>query len=382
MYYVLKVVTTSPADMAHLLMVYAPWGILVGFLLARARLALARRTPPTTVPPAASPPADPPTSAAESPPLQETTAPDPPDEPEPKKTEGDAAGAPADPPLPPPASPPPAKAAAVTEQPKPASSPKPDTPSKPVADTSREPSQVTSPTDTSPPPELKAFTDALRDIKAYIDDKSKIMMEVKNLMDGKSTQEIPPASTTDVGAALDAALKPLSETLSTIDSTTAGSSRDLSNHVWECGGRHQATDGTLSAIHNMVRDLQNRVGTTQRKLDDWVKSWSDSTGTMDDPPGVTKCLCQLREVQDELSRSNQGTEALTQKVDSVTESIGSLSTRVQSMQTLLDKMAAARPKPKLRHPPFPHLTSLQPRPPGPHRTSPLAVGMLHHSPRA
>ena len=35
MYYVLKVVTTSPADMAHLLMVYAPWGILVGFLLAR-----------------------------------------------------------------------------------------------------------------------------------------------------------------------------------------------------------------------------------------------------------------------------------------------------------------------------------------------------------
>ena len=193
------------------------------------------------------------------------------------------------------------------------------------------------------------------------------MTEVKNLMDAKSTQEIPPASTTDVGAALDAALKPLCETLSTIDSTTAGSSRDLSNHVWECGGRHQATDGTLSAIHNMVRDLQNRVGTTQRKLDDWVKSWSDSTGTMDDPPGVTKCLCQLREVQDELSRSNQSTEALTQKVDSVTESIGSLSTRVQSMQTLLDKMAAARPKAPPPAFPAPDLPAAEAAGPPPHQ---------------
>ncbi|OLQ15495.1 Titin [Symbiodinium microadriaticum] len=210
----------------------------------------------------------------------------------------------------------------------------------PVAATPRDQNQATTPTDTPAPPELKAFTDALKDVKAYIDDKSKVLLEVKNLLETKGTQATTSAPTTDLGPTLDAALKPLSETLSTIDSTTAGSSRDLSNHIWECGGRHQAMDGTLSGVPGMVRDLQNRVGTTQRKLDDW----SDSTGTMDDSPGVTKCLCQLREVQDELSRSSQSTEALTQRVDSITESIGTLSTRIQSMQTLLDKMAAARPK--------------------------------------
>ena len=252
-------------------------------------------------------------------------------------------------------------------QPKPVSPPPPDTQSTPVAATPREQNQVTTPTDTPAPPELKAFTDALKDVKAYIDDKSKILMEVKNLLDTKGTQETPPAPTRDLGPALDAALKPLSETLSTIDSTTAGSSRDLSNHIWECGGRHQAMDGTLSGVHGMVRDLQNRVGTTQRKLDDWVKSWSDNTGTMDDPPGVTKCLCQLREVQDELSRSSQSTEALTQRVDPITESIGTLSTRIQSMQTLLDKMAAARPKAPPPAFPAPDLPAAEAAGPPPHQ---------------
>ena len=236
--------------------------------------------------------------------------------------------------------PPTTKADDTTVQPKPASPPPPDTQPTPVAATPRDQNQATTPTDTPAPPELKAFTDALKDVKAYIDDKSKVLLEVKNLLETKGTQATTSAPTTDLGPTLDAALKPLSETLSTIDSTTAGSSRDLSNHIWECGGRHQAMDGTLSGVPGMVRDLQNRVGTTQRKLDDW----SDSTGTMDDSPGVTKCLCQLREVQDELSRSSQSTEALTQRVDSITESIGTLSTRIQSMQTLLDKMAAARPK--------------------------------------
>ena len=271
-----------------------------------------------------------------------------------------------DPPLPPPASPPTTKADDTTGPPKPVSPPPFDAQPTTVAVTSGEQKQATTPTDTPTPPELKAFTDALQDIKAYIDDKSKVLLEVKKLLETKSTQAAEtPATTTDIGPTIDAALKPLSETLSTIDSTTAGSSRDLSNHIWESGGRHQAMEGTLSGVHGMVRDLQNRVGTTQRKLDDWVKSWSDSAGTMDDSPGVTKCLCQLREVQDELSKSSQSTEALTLRVDSVTESIGTLSSRVQSMQTLLDKMAADLPSQ--------HLTSRQPTPLGPHPISPQEV---------
>ncbi|OLQ10011.1 hypothetical protein AK812_SmicGene6302 [Symbiodinium microadriaticum] len=90
-------------------------------------------------------------------------------------------------------------------------------------------------------------------------------------------------------------------------------------------------------------------------------------GTVDDPPGVTKCLCQLREVQDELSRSSQSTEALTQRVDSITESIGTLSTRIQSMQTLLDKMAAARPKAPPPAFPAPDLPAAEAAGPPPHQ---------------
>ena len=237
------------------------------------------------------------------------------------------------------------------------------------------------------PPELKAFPDALQDVKAYIDDKSKVLLEVKKLLETKGTQATTtPPTTTDLGPTLDAALKPLSETLSTIDSTTAGSSRDLSNHIWESGGRHQAMETTLSGVHGMVRDLQNRVGTTQRKLDDWVKSWSDSAGTMDDSPGVLKCLCQLKEVQDELSRSSQCTEALTLRVDSVTESIGTISTRVQNMQTLLDKMAAARPKappPAFPAPDIPAAEAAGPpphQPPGSWHTSPQLPGAASANP--
>ena len=164
------------------------------------------------------------------------------------------------------------------------------------------------------------------------------------------------------------ALKPLSESLSTIDSTTAGAARDLSNHIWESGGRHQAMETTLSGVHGMVRDLQNRVGTTQRKLDDWVKSWSDSSGTtVDDSPGVVKCLCQLREHQDELARYNQANEALSSKVDSVAEAVGVIATRVQNMQTLLDKMAAARPKAPPPAFPAPDIPASESAGPPPHQ---------------
>ena len=107
MHYVLTVVTTTPADMLNLIMVYAPWGILVGFILARVRLALARRTPKSTPPPTASSPDAPSDPVAESPPKQEATTPDPSGVPEPKTSTGETAGITADPPLPPPATPPP-----------------------------------------------------------------------------------------------------------------------------------------------------------------------------------------------------------------------------------------------------------------------------------
>ena len=86
--YLLKVVTTTPADMLNLMMVYAPWGILVGFILARVRLALARRTPKSAPPPTASSPDAPSDPATEPPSKQEATAPDPSGAPEPK-TSGD-----------------------------------------------------------------------------------------------------------------------------------------------------------------------------------------------------------------------------------------------------------------------------------------------------
>ena len=106
MYYLLKVVTTTPADMLNLIMVYAPWGILAGFILARVRLALARRTPKTTPPPTSSSPAAPTDPTTEPPSKQEATAPDPSGASEPKGLEVEAAVTTADPPLPPPATPP------------------------------------------------------------------------------------------------------------------------------------------------------------------------------------------------------------------------------------------------------------------------------------
>ncbi|CAE7615453.1 unnamed protein product [Symbiodinium microadriaticum] len=248
----------------------------------------------------------------------------------------------------------------------------------PLAPIPAEQKQSETPPTSPTPPELKAFRDALQEIKAYIDDRSKVLQEVQKLLDTKTT---PSTSTTpaDLGPTLETALKPLSESLSTIDSATAGTARDLSNHMWESGGRHQAMETTLSGVHGMARDLQNRVGTTQRKLDDWVKSWSDSSGTtLDDSPGVVKCLCQLREHQDELARYNQATEALSSKVDSVADAVGAIATRVQNMQTLLDKMATSRPKappPAFPAPDIPATESAGPpphQPPGNwHTSSPL-----------
>ena len=92
-------------------------------------------------------------------------------------------------------------------------------------------------------------------------------------------------------------------------------------------------DTTLTGVHGMVRDLQNRVGTTQRKLDDWVRSWGDSSSAVpDDSPGVVKCLCQLREHQDELARYNQASEAMAGKLETVMETVSTIATRVQTMK--------------------------------------------------
>ncbi|CAE7826253.1 Ttn, partial [Symbiodinium necroappetens] len=352
-----QVVTTPPAEMLNLAMVYAPWLLLGLFVLAQAR----------TAPPPSSSTAAPPDPVPEAPPKHAEISPEPAAAPEPKKTEGGTSDGATDPPLPPPASPPTTCPDVATAQPKADPSPPPATQPAPLPPTPVEQKQSETPPTSPTPPELKAFTEALKDVKAYIDDKSKVLQEVKKLLDTKTT---PPTPTTpvDLGPTLETALKPLSESLSTIDSTTAGAARDLSNHMWESGGRHQAMETTLSGVHGMVRDLQNRVGTTQRKLDDWVKSWSDSAGTtLDDSPGVVKCLCQLREHQDELARYNQANEALSSKVDTVAEAVGAIATRVQSMQTLLDKMAAARPKAPPPAFPAPDIPATESAGPPPHQ---------------
>ena len=121
--------------------------------------------------------------------------------------------------------------------------------------------------------------------------------------------------TTDLAPTLQSVLKPLVDSLATVDTATSGVARDFSNYTWEAGGRHQTME----------------IGTTQRKLDDWVKSWGDSSSAVpDDSPGVVKCLCQLREHQDELARYNQASEAMAGKLDSMMETITTVSTRVHA----------------------------------------------------
>ena len=150
MYYLLKFVTTSPADMLNLIMVYAPWGILVGFLLARARLALARRasssTPTTTTPP----PSASPEPTAEPPSKPEGSEPAPADTPDPKKSGGETAET-VDPPLPPPADPPTTSPEDKVTPPKSTSSPPPDTQTAPVATTPKEPKPAPTAADTPYP---------------------------------------------------------------------------------------------------------------------------------------------------------------------------------------------------------------------------------------
>ena len=361
MYYLLKVVTTPPAEMLNLAMVYAPWLLLGLFVLAPG---LFLSDAPWEHPAARC--GGPPDPAPEAPPKPAEVSPEPATALETKKAEGKTSDGATDPPLPPPASPPATTHDTAAAQPKADPATSPAIQPAPSASTPVEQKQSEAP----PPPtpsELKAFTEALKDVKAYIDDKSKILQEVKKLLDTKTTTS---ASTTppDLGPTLDTALKPLSESLSTIHSTTAGAARDLSNHVWESGGRYQTMETTLAGVHGMVRDLQNRVGTTQRKLDDWVKSWSDSAGTtLDDSPGVVKCLCQRKEHQDELARYNQATEALSSKVDTVAETVGVIATRVQNMQALLDKMVASRPKAPPPAFPAPDLPATESTGPPPHQ---------------
>ena len=114
MYYLVKAVATPPSELWGMILLYAPWLLLVLFLVTQARPALTRRFTWTNPPPGPTHPTEPPAEPLAMPPknTDETTELTPADS-DPNKVEDakdpphpSKAEEPKDPPLPPPSSPP------------------------------------------------------------------------------------------------------------------------------------------------------------------------------------------------------------------------------------------------------------------------------------
>ena len=234
---------------------YIPWVLLALFVLFQARPSLSGhpgRALGNAAPPPSTVPAEEPTGDA--PEVWKV---------EKEEAERDKSLQPPEPDKQPLSSPPPPTTA---EEPKTSAAEatvKHDAPAEPVQQTT-ETALPVEPTASAGQAELRAFREALQEIKTYIDDKSMVLKEIKTFMDKM-------ASPPDVAPAIQKALEPLTgltdlrDKVASCEQATKDVSSSFGNYVWEAGGRHQTTDQSLTGLHGSIKDLLNRVGSYQRR---------------------------------------------------------------------------------------------------------------------